>query len=158
MDELLLPQRKLKSMKISTKTSTNSATDFAVIPPVSRPPPQTMYEKGVAGGEYVAKTSGAARDMEPPRVEFVKLITTNECPIQIYCSSRNLVALAAVNKTLRRYLLRLNFNYKVRFHDFASIIRARRGFGIFDSCGLHIGEGTTHLIIETIPSNLIVYY
>lgn len=141
MDELLLPQRKLKSMKISTNKSVSGSIDFTITPTVGRPRHTNMFEKGVAGSAYVAKSSGAARVLEQPQVELTDLVTTKKISLQTYCSSRNLVTLAAVNKTLRRYLLQLNFNYIVRFHDFASIVRAGRGFGIFDACGLHIGEG-----------------
>ena len=145
MDELLLPQRKLKSLNITTKNPPSVRSDTDVRRKSSRIQHRSMYQMGTAGQQYVKDHSGNGTLKntlfeKESRNTFEDLLTSKKCPIHELLHARHLVILASTSKELRRYFLSLNIRYRVSFHDFAAMVRAGRGYGIFESCALLIGE------------------
>jgi hypothetical protein len=156
--DLLLPQRKLKELKISAaiKPARNNAKKFALShkslqlsQSFSEPEKhQSSYEKGVAGEalikEYIDNKNVKAKNVKaprpPPPSRFCELILSEKLIIHDI-PTRNLVMLAASCKSLYNFFRSSNFDFNIKFHDLACVIRAGQGFGILDGCNLLVGQG-----------------
>jgi hypothetical protein len=161
MDELLLPQRlivKKKNQQFSEPSairangrSSSSVSKFRNKIQLSKTSrPLTSLEKAEFGKNYIQNYSEEKYQqtggVSSPRIPFDDLILERKLLIEEYLPTIELISLARANKRMYLFYKSLQFACVMKLHHVAKIIRAERGFGIFDGCNIAIGDGRQSLL------------
>jgi hypothetical protein len=160
MDELLLPQRLLVKKKnqplpVSTSERANGTGSTSSVMKLrnkiqsSKTRPLSSLEKAELGNKYIQNYSDEKyqqnSEIISPRIPFDVLILERKLLMEEFLPTIELISLALANKRLYSFYKSLKFDCVIKLHHVAMIIRAERGFGIYDGCNIIIGDGTLPL-------------
>mmetsp|Transcript_13704 Transcript_13704/g.20520 ORF Transcript_13704/g.20520 Transcript_13704/m.20520 type:complete len:521 (+) Transcript_13704:105-1667(+) len=142
MDDLLLPQRKLTPTKLNTESIESSAGSFKPSRALFRGRRIQKNKNGIKRANQVGNSIDEAEESEEDsRPSFLDIIALKKWHLHAIIPTRSLVALAMTCKSIYHRYTAMNFDYTIKLHDLATIIRFGKGFGVLNGCCLHIGDG-----------------
>ncbi len=142
--DLLLPQRKL--VKGNNRALENEVHVYPL-----RPPPKTVTTIGNMSNTNHTQTSkrelislgnnnsNSKKGIKQSIIETI--ILSDKSIIHEFLPTRSFFNLCGTNRIINSYYKRLLFVHYISFHDFASLVRYNKGFGILIGCNLHVGYG-----------------